>query len=336
MPGNHINLAVVFAISSLLGGCGSQSFRYTVSEPIRLEPLDNQNSEKVFTAEGYGFIWSDCRTVNADAVDDLLGDAESKGYEAVADLKWYDYEKQKWLKEPTCRTEYGWLAGTLYTFWWPKATKVRVQARGINKAVSADSSSKDIFKSKTLGEKEVLSSKSRKIHPNDTTLGLELMAGIPVLGAGVRAGHFFDADKRWGTNFELAIPVGEHLSCGSYVSGWATLATRFEHFLGNSFYYGIGPGIGYQRYLSSCQNSYSSDDVSSTRTSGRWSYGLVGIDVGLGNEWRSNSGLFGGCEWFGGFFGMPVVKNGEEVKDGTRMPLPFAPRILACYLGTAF
>ena len=72
---------VVGPITSLfILGCGTQSFRYKVEEPIRLEPLDTEEaSGPAFFGEGHGFIWTDCRTANEDAIDDLLAQATSKG-----------------------------------------------------------------------------------------------------------------------------------------------------------------------------------------------------------------------------------------------------------------
>ncbi len=333
-PLELIHFTIACAASYALVGCGTQSFRYTVSDPISLEPTGNQVVEQVFAAEGHGYIWTDCSTANADAINDLLHKAEVKGYEWVADLSWYDYDAEKWIKEPTCRTEYGWLAGHFYTFWWPKATKVKVQAKGVRKEVLADSRGKDPAKSKVLGQNDLGSQHSRRLHPNASILGLELMPGVPFPweGVGVRVGRFITATKRWAANFELAVPAFEEPGCDSYTSGWGIIAARFEHFLGNSFYYGIGPGLSYQKKCSQISRGSQSHGPESKRVE----YGLVGIDAGLGNEWRSTSGLFWGCEWFGGFMGKSIVKRGKGIIAGEKMPTLFEPRFFASYMGASF
>ncbi len=325
---------IVGPISGLfIFGCTTQSFRYTVAEPIRFEALDtDEASGPNFFGEGHGFIWTDCRRANDDAINDLLAQAESKGYDAVSGLHWYNFEKQKWIKEPTCRAEYGWVAG-LYTFWWPKATKVKVQARGLKKEVIATSSHRFLFKPVTLGLKELSSSRSRELHSNDLTIGVEIMAPV-VAGAGVRVGRFVETDKRWAINFEFAGLMGDRTGCSAYISNWHILSTRYEHFLGNSFYYGVGPGLSLQNF-SKCLGSSVAEN-SPLQSDVRGSYSLVGVDFGLGNEWHYNSGLFGGCEWFGGFWGRPVKSEVDGIKEGDRKPMSFSPRILACYMGASF
>lgn len=233
--------------------------------------------------------------------------------------------------------------GTVYTLWWPEATKVKVQARGLKTEAVADSVKKDLFKSKIIGRDEIdlNSSESRQLHPNDSTFALGFMSTV-VVGANFRIGHFVEANKRWALNLEMAGPLHSNSNGNGNgngnLSNWGILATRFEHFLGNSFYFGLGPGFSIQNFVYS--GSAMSNPTDSPKLKGAWSASisevLVGIDFGLGNEWRTSSGLIGGCEWFGGFWGRPVKREGNEYRDGTRMPMAFSPRVLACYMGSTF
>lgn len=321
-------------ICLLLEACGHQSFRFTATDSIKLEAAEQSFRGPIFYGEGSGPIWQACNLVNLEATEDLLEKAHLGGYEAVADIKWFDFDKETWVKRPTCRNEYGWIAGTLYTFWWPTATKVRVQARGIKPEDNSNGNSSIAATSpkNTVGEKE-LSSRAQRGAKLPTTVAIELEGGL-ILGLGVKAGRFTDANVRWAANLELAVPWGETLGCHAYVDGWGTLAFRREQFLTDSFYFGLGPAFQHQRWHANC---LSLGSLSDSQQSGKWAYETIGLDMGIGNEWLSSSGLMGGCEWVGGTFSTKVLRHGDELKEGGRtMPASFTGRILACHLGVAF
>lgn len=335
--------SIFFAATLLfVVGCAQQSFRYTVAEPVRLDPADSAKDSPVFYGEAHGFIWSDCMAVSAAAVDQMLERARAKGYEGVADLKWYNHASGQWNKEPNCRTEYGWAAGTLYTIWWPKATKVEVRARGVKAIAEAEKAT--FYRAKTIGNKEQTNAEMRSANPNDTFVGLGLVSGV-VIGASVSAGKFVDANNRWTTSLEAVASFGKPMGCGGHAAGWGTLSLRKERFIGNSFYYGVGPAIQNQHYFSLCSSESVAAPEESRDTgassygegsSSRWEYGLVGADLGVGNEWRTSSGFFGGCEWVGAFVGVEVWKRGKEMNKGRHIPMGVTPRILSCRMGLSF
>ncbi len=94
----------------------------------------------------------------------------------------------------------------------------------------------------------------------------------------------------------------------------------------------MGPGLSVENY----KNCDYPTSIGAPEHNARWSYKLVGIDFGLGNEWRSSSGLMGGCEWVGVFWGRLVKSDGNEYRDGSKMPKAVLPRVLACYMGASF
>jgi hypothetical protein len=185
-------------------------------------------------------------------------------------------------------------------------------------------------------EEAVKSEKSsqeiRRARPNNTAIGLKITGGI-INGAGVEYSQFIRSDTRLTANFEAVFPMGEHLLCSTYLSGWKTLSFRLEQFLSNSFYYGVGPGIQTQQFIANCDPGTYWPGASKPKKS---EYGLVGIDAGIGNEWQSESGLYGGCEWAGIFLGAKVSQYGDDLNGHERKPWPITPRLLSCHLGLVF
>ncbi|MEI6398164.1 MAG: hypothetical protein WCO71_05275 [Pseudomonadota bacterium] len=323
-----------------LTGCSYQSFHYSATDPVRIDPLDKQKQGREFYGLGKGFVWSGCSAVNQQAIDDLLRQAQGAGYDAVSDLFWYDYQHGSWVKEPTCLTELGWLAGLIYTFWMPGATKVQVKATAIMKGAHSDLN--DIFHSKTVGSELNNSEKIRQTHMPKLAVAQVLEAGM-VVGVGLRVGHFVDHDTRWTATLKLETIFHDppYRYCNRRrVQGWATLAVRRETFIGNSFYYGLGPAIQQQDWAyNSCECLDNSPDVSTHQPAVKKrlrQYGLIGVDAGIGNEWRSPFGLFGGCEWLGGFLGIKVWQRGDEFISGDNYPYRFIPRVVTCHLGYEF
>lgn len=332
----------------LATGCGHQSFQYTVAEPLRMEPFKGEGEGQEFEAEGQGYLWSDCRTVNQDAVDQLIDRAKAKGFTAVADFEWYDYTQGTWVKSPSCRTEYGWLLGLHATSWWPHATKVKVRGQGLH--VENGAKVAGLFPTTSLGQQEPTSREIRKANPHDTTVMLTHMnLAFFLVGAGVGVGHFVDPETRWTAALEGQIyPLIGGLGgseCIPRNRGNTTFAARREKFVNNSFFYSIGPAIQTQYYNLECPYALLRRIASRPDTSAQdsvseksWQYGLVGADFGVGNEWRTKSGFFGGCEWIGAFAGVRVWKKGEVDQNGSRitMPIPVTARLLNCRVGMSF
>jgi len=329
----------VFGLIILLTGCSYQSFRYSATDPVRLDPVDHGELGPVFYGIGTGPMWSKCSTVNQEAVDNLLNQAKAAEYDAVTDLQWYDYKSAQWVKEPACLTEFGWITGMLYTFWAQKATMVRVKANGIKKASLTNPD--NFFRAKTVGSNELTSEEVRQVDPRKFAIAPVFGPSL-IVEIGLKFARFVDPNTRWAANLNFARILGDmsgHAGCGIRPSadGWEIFAVRREQFLGNSFYFGLGPAVQDQVWFwSGCDISTSSPNTSTQTTASKsryWHYGLVGLDAGIGNEWRSSSGLFGGCEWFGGFVGMKVWQHGDEVTHGGNKPYRFTPRLLACHLG---
>ena len=125
----------------------------------------------MYSAIGRGYLWSSCRDVNIAALKDILAEARSDGFVGLENVRWYNYETGIWQRDPVCRVEYGWLAGLLYTFWWPAATKVHVQARGIDPGVAGKPPRLEEIK---VGAKEPTSRDVRVLKPKASGVNLDL------------------------------------------------------------------------------------------------------------------------------------------------------------------
>lgn len=115
---------IIFAVGSF--ACSHQSFDYTPGQGIYKTTLDPKKGKEIksISGEGNGFVWDSCEKVNKKALDDLKSKVP-EGHQ-VSDLKWFDRQHNKYSVTPSCKIERGWLYA-VYTFWWPKATKVTVK-----------------------------------------------------------------------------------------------------------------------------------------------------------------------------------------------------------------
>lgn len=374
----HIRRRLIFAASLQLmnSACVQSSFQYTAKEPVRFEPADRAKESPVFYGEAQGFLWSGCNGINAEAVDQLLKHAQADGYDAVADLKWYDFDSGKWIKKPNCRSEYGWFSGSLLTLWWPKATKVKVQARGVKNIPETEKA--DFFQAKTIGKTNLFSYlflfgpvisqlDIRPTKADDAFVSFGFSPAVLVgLGNGsLRAGKYYDSDTRWAVNTEalgrpsysslyatseasqFCAPNSRRISSsgldGNGLLGVGTVSLRREKFIGKNFYYGIGPAIQNHRYYLECETSVSirtQDGLFSrterTTSEYTWEHALVGIDVGIGYESPGPSGVFTNCELGGVFGSAKVWERGKEPEYGPRIPNFATPRLLMCSLGLLF
>jgi hypothetical protein len=317
-------------LALLQSGCAQSSFSYTIAEPVRLERAPGQEKRPVFAGEGTGNVWTACRAVNHEAMDEMLDAARAQGYPAVSDLEWYDFKRRRWGKAPACRTEYGWFATTIYLFWWPNATKVHVRGRGMK---LAEKPSAAVFSVKQVGEPEASDQEIRRREKHPMTVAASAMIG-PYLGAGLSVGRFADEATRWSLAWEKASLFGDRFSCDPYLADYDTVSLRQDVFLTRTFYLSAGPAVQRQRFLSRCFDRGGAGGGFRPPSEQRGELRLAGVDVGLGHEWRSLSGFYGGCEWVGGFFGVETSRDGDVGRRGSRRPS--TARVLNCRLGLTF
>jgi len=110
---------IALLTASGLTGCVHAHFPYSDT------PLSTTKTTRKVSGESASFAWVSCESVNADAIKDA--ESKLKEDESIVSIQWFDRKSGTFTDKPTCLTETGWV-WAFYTFWWPQATKVTVQA----------------------------------------------------------------------------------------------------------------------------------------------------------------------------------------------------------------
>jgi hypothetical protein len=161
---------LVAMFSVYLNGCIHNSFSYRVEPVDEVDAAIARNSDPIY-AEAGGFIWDSCEAVNDLALEKAK--AFLKPDERIVDIKWVDYETLAYSSQPMCRKETGWV-WAMYTFWWPRATKVGIQAKVISKEDTDLAIKAKLEKQKVLVERSEMIKNLKDLTTPLSILGHEL------------------------------------------------------------------------------------------------------------------------------------------------------------------
>jgi hypothetical protein len=286
---------VIWLAAVIGGGCSQGTYRQVLEEPVHTAPRVELDEESFLFVEasGGGFLWSECARVGDDALKELYEKARAEGYDALTDVEWWDYRERAWTRVPQCRREWGWLSGTIYLAWWPAATKVRVRGKAVDrpvltKAVAAKAPTARPFKAVGVGP----------VPMGRTSAEMRRVDDGPVLSAGVFGGRTKGYDLRLGlpeaVDWGFAVEVARTSECCDQVDGEerrvvgsTSVAMLGQWYFGNSFYLVAGPGVEDRAY----------ERVTEERGRRAWRERTAVLQLGVGNEWRTERGWVYGADW---------------------------------------
>lgn len=300
---------IIFAIPFIVTGCVTNTYKYSELNWSAGDQIsDEQTSEILVEGTGRGFILSTCKAVIAEAIENMKDEMQAKGVDAVSNIMWLNEDTDEWVREPSCTTEHGWWINFALALIWPRATVAKVRGYAYTTTPGADDNEVHLFRNETPPIRGVVSHEARQERPKAKFLALGFWS--------VRAGVYTGASTRYALKWEWASVYKYSNSCRPiyhHSSPYSALdvSLRYEEFLGNSFYVAAGPATG---VVKKNVDTYCTEPVPYQKR-------FRGIDVGIGNEWMSDSGIVGGCEWLG-----EIATREKDLGVG---------RSMSCYFGKA-
>jgi len=277
--------------------------RVRVVEPLRvgggeqLVPGDFQEVE----AHAFGYVWTDCTRVNDEALSELAAKGKEAGYDVVAAVEWFDMEREAWSETPRCHTQYAWIFGLFYTFWWYEATTVRVRGKATKRAaLRAAVGPRELFPDSKSGERAPTTSDQRA-----ATRSLVLTSAFTMIPPyGEIAAETWRRRAR-ARRFVLSggtLTFGSRRA-GSNLTSSVGLGVDEVRYFGNSFNVALGLALVERTY--SIVEEYERegeyqrrDDGAETRVAGTRKEWSAAGRAAIANEWRVGRIVFG-MDWAG-------------------------------------